>query len=95
MVKPTAKYLKARKRVVDADFVCIESKYGWQGFGRLPDAERRHIATLHAHRLNTCRALRDIVLPELASLRSAVASLSTQIEQLDQKLSQVTALNVS
>jgi hypothetical protein len=91
MVKPTAKHLKERKQVVDADGVCIESKYAWQGFGTFPDAERRHLATLHANRLNTRRALREIVLQELTSIQAAVARLSEQIEQLDRRLAQLAA----
>lgn len=66
----------------DPDLVCVEFFEGPEYAVDLTDEYRQHVSGILANRINTRRALRELVLPELESLRKSVAELTAKIDQL-------------
>ncbi len=84
--RPSARQIKYDGIFVDEDFVFQEFKYkssDWYGW---PDQERRELCQIMAIRLNTRRAIRELVLPELKAIQSAMESLISRLSSIEQRL---------
>ena len=82
--KPAARTLKRDRIRVDPDGVITE--YGSSGIQystTCPLGERPRFLDIFAVNLNTRRAIRALVLPELAGLREEVRALRSQLDRIE------------
>ena len=90
--KPTPKMIKRDNLKIDEEGVCSE----WLGAGKeLSDVNndtRTRFQDIIATSLNTRRALREVVLPELAALRDEVAAVRSQLDRIELLLSETLRL---
>ena len=81
--KPLPKIIKRDRLRIDEDGVCIE----WLGPGReLSDVNnetRTRFQDIIATKLNARRAIREMVLPELATIRQEIATLRSQLDRIE------------
>ena len=86
--KPTEKKIKEDGLHLDEDGVFRETLYDptyWQSW----EPEKRYKAVeLLANRLNTRRAIRELVLPELKSLHESIDLLREQLDRIEGKLAE-------
>ena len=81
--KPSAKALKERGLRVDSDGVFCETRYGPSEWHLWDDQQRVKVVTVLANRLNTRRAIRELVLPELASIQKTLANIQRRLDKID------------
>lgn len=81
--KPIRKVIKRDSLSIDADGVCQEYLRGGGALGNANVENRFRFQDIMAANLNTRRALRQIVLPALASLHEEVAALRSQLDRIE------------
>lgn len=81
--KPAPKVLKRDNIKIDDEGVCQELMEAGRELIRSPEEARYRFMDILANKLNTRRALREIVLPELASLRQEVAAMRSQLDRIE------------
>ena len=81
--KPSSKRLKDDDAYVDEDFVFREQRYGPDEWVSWPVDHRRELGQIMAIRLNTRRAIRDLVLPELEGIKAMLANIQKRLDQIE------------
>jgi hypothetical protein len=66
----------------DADSVNLEYFSGKEQYEKFLDDTRRHVSGILATRINTRRAIRDLVLPELEAIKNSLAELHAKLDRL-------------
>lgn len=84
--KPRDKELKDMGDHVDADFVYREYHHGFNEIYEWGEAQRSRASDTLANRINTRRAIRELVLPELEAIQKSLASLHDRLDQLEQQI---------
>jgi len=72
--KPTPKIIKRDNLKIDEEGVCVEWLRSGKELSDVNNDIRTRFQDIIATSINTCRALREVVLPELAALRDEVAA---------------------
>ena len=81
--KPTDKRIKEEGWSIDDDGVYRETLYD-SDYWKTWEPEKRYKAVeLLANRLNTRRAIRELILPELKSLHESIDSLRKQLDRIE------------
>jgi hypothetical protein len=80
--KPADRIMKRDGDRLDADGVCQEFVGSRTNSFRFDDPGRFRFFDLMANRLNTRRAIRELVQPQLESLHAEVADLKAQVQEL-------------
>lgn len=86
--KPSAKRIKEEGTYIDDDGVFRESYYGPNYWKTWDLKQREKAVTVLANRLNTRRAIRELVLPELASIQATLTDIQVRLNQLENKSSE-------
>ena len=85
--KPTPKRIKQGNLKIDIDGICDN---GWYRDGKeLSDAHnenRFRFQDIISNRLNTRRAIRELVIPELAKIQEDMKDMRNQLNQIQQLL---------
>ncbi len=84
--KPSAKRMKVDNMFVDDDLVFKEHMYGTTDWHAWPDQHRRELGQIMAIRLNTRRAIRELVLPELKVIQDSLHAIEVKLDAIDQRL---------
>jgi hypothetical protein len=85
--KPAARILKRDGDRIDPDGVIREYATAGIEYGTTcPLDERPRFLDIFATNLNTRRAIRALVLPELAGLREEVRGLRAQLDRIEEKM---------
>ncbi len=84
--KPSAKQMKEDGLFVDEDFVFKEIKYGSTEWHAWPDQHRRELGQIMAIRLNSRRAIRELVLPELMIIQESLSAIAARLDAIEQRL---------
>ena len=84
--KPTRKTMKRDSLKIDAEDVCRESLRAGKELSDVRSENRLRFLDIIATALNTRRALREIVLPELTSIREEIAALRSHLDRIEQTL---------
>ncbi len=82
--KPTEKRIKNDGIFIDEDGVFRESKYGATDWHAWEVDQRVKLVTILANRLNTRRAIRELILPELEAIQSTLADIQKRLERIEQ-----------
>lgn len=77
--KPSKKNCLAQD---DPDLVNREYFDGKEQYEKFPDDARRHVGAILATRINTRRAIRDLVLPELEAIKQSLSELHAKVDRL-------------
>jgi hypothetical protein len=85
--KPSDRKLKQDGLRVDEDLVFKEFPYGSGEFGQWERDFRIRVSDLLANRMNMRRTVRELVLPELASLQATIADLGERLGRIEAALS--------
>lgn len=88
--KPSDRKLKEDGLYLDEDGVFHENYYSPTSWQSWEIDERRRVTGILANRLNTRRAIRELVLPELNTLHESIESLREQLDRIEKKLDQQT-----
>ncbi len=70
---------------VDADFVYREYHHGHNDIYEWSEDQRARASSLLADRLNTRRAIRELVLPELEAIKEFLDSLHQRISRVEKQ----------
>ena len=81
--KPSDKRIKEDGVHVDADFVFREYKYGPSDWHTWPDNHRRELGQIMAIRLNTRRAIRELLLPKLEAIQASLDDIQSRLDRLE------------
>ena len=81
--KPSDKRIKEDGAHVDDDFVFREYKYGPNDWHSWPENKRRELTQIMAIRLNTRRAIRELVLPKLEAIQASLADIQSRLGRLE------------
>lgn len=84
--KPAPKVIKRDNLRIDDEGVCVEWLRSGKELSDVNNDTRTRFQDIIATSLNTRRALREIVLPELAALREEVAAVRSHLERIEQLL---------
>jgi hypothetical protein len=84
--KPSERAIKETKRRIDKDNVCRETGINSKEFSNIDNENRFRFQGLIAAALNTRRALREMVLPEIAALIAEIALLREQLGRIESKI---------
>jgi hypothetical protein len=71
---------------IDDDLVCQELHYGSHDFKQWEVEQRVRFSDILANRLNMRRAIRELVLPELATMQQSLAELSARFDRVEAAL---------
>ena len=86
--KPAARIMKRDGDKLDDDGVCKEFVGSYVRSFDFNDPGRFRFFDIMANRLNTRRAIREVVLPELKVIQAEVAALRDEVRELKTVLSQ-------
>jgi hypothetical protein len=81
--KPSDKRLKEDNAYIDEDLVFREYKYRPDDWVTWPDDHRRELSQIMAILLNTRRAIRELVLPELEGIKATLADIQKRLEHIE------------
>lgn len=81
--KPSEKHMKERGEYADEDFVFREYKYGPHDWTEWPKDHIRELGQTMAIRLNTRRAIRELVLPEFKAVLDSLAEIHNRLDHLE------------
>lgn len=84
--KPLPKRIKQDGLHIDADFVCKEYLSVPGEFCGWSDEQRVRFSDLMANRMNTRRAIRDIVMPVLADIQLSLEKLNNRLNDIERSL---------
>ncbi len=84
--KPSPKRIKEDGIRVDPDLVTDEGYYAVSQFPGWPEEIRIRNCDLLANRMNVRRAIRDLVIPELAKIESAMLKLNERLDRLAESI---------
>lgn len=84
--KPAARILKRDGFRIDADGVATEFTRNGRELSDCRNETRCRFQNIVATSLNTRRAIRDLILPELAALHEEVANLRAEIADLSEAI---------
>jgi hypothetical protein len=84
--RPSKKRIRDEGIHIDADHVVREYKYSSKEFDLASDRQRIRMADLLSNRLNGRRTIRELVLPVLANIETALGSLSERLERIERTL---------
>ena len=84
--KPTEKRMKDDGLRIDEDGVFRESFYDPTYWHTWEPEKRTKLGEVLANRLNTRRALRELVLPELKAMQESIDSLQAQMDRIEKLL---------
>lgn len=87
--KPMPRIIKRDRLVIDQDGVCAERLGAGQELSDIHNDTRARFQDIIAIRLNTRRAIRDIVAPALAEIRAEVAAVRSQLNQIERLLNEL------
>jgi hypothetical protein len=87
--KPTPKIIKRDNLKIDEEGVCVEWPRSGKELSDIHNDTRTRFQDIIATSLNTRRALRELVLPELAALRAEVAAVRSQLDRIDLSLAEI------
>ena len=86
--KPTPKVQKRDKTLIDSDGISDRGRYD-SGMSYSTSENRFRFQNIMASRLNTRRAIREIVMPEINEVQKELQEISKQLEQLTQILEKI------
>ena len=86
MRKPTPKTIKRDHLKIDEDGICKESFRAGKELSSTLTENRFRFQDIIANRLNARRALRELVLPELAAIREELATVRSQLQCIERTL---------
>lgn len=86
--KPTKKSIKDDGIQIDADHVFQEHHFSAKEFDDSSDSVRIRMCDLLTNRLNMRRTVRELVLPSLANIETALRSLNERLNRIEQVLAQ-------
>ena len=81
--KPSAKSLEFMGDVVDDDFVYREYHQSADEIFELPAEVSVRLVDVLANRINTRRAVRELVLPELKAIRESLETIHQRLDRLE------------
>lgn len=84
--KPSTKRIKEDSLYIDDDFVFRETKYGSTEWHSWSPEHRRELSQIMAIRLNSRRALRELVLPELKIIQVSLNALDSKLNEIARRL---------
>ncbi len=85
--KPLPKRIKEYKIKIDEDGVCDEGWYrSGKSFSDCNVENRFRFQNIISNRLNTRRAIREIVMPELAQLKEDIKAIRSQLNEIQASL---------
>ena len=84
--KPLPKTIKREKLKIDKDGVCRELTFSEIEFSHLPLEKRVHLQDVISNRLNTRRAIREMLLPQFAKLQEDLNEIRRQLDQIQQTI---------
>ncbi len=84
--KPSAKKIKERGYHIDEDGVFNESFYSPSEWVSWELHQRVKAVTVLANRINTRRALRELVLPEIAALASTLERIEKRLDAIERSV---------
>jgi hypothetical protein len=84
--KPPRRIMKRDHLRVDAVGICNESLQPGKELANANYEERFRFQNILAISLNTRRAIREIVLPELAALHEEIAAVRSQLDRIERLL---------
>lgn len=84
--KPLPKTIKREKLKIDKDGVCREWAFSEREFSHLPLEKRVHLQDVISNRLNTRRAIREMLLPQFAKLQEDLNEIRRQLDQIQQTI---------
>ncbi|TWT84751.1 hypothetical protein CA13_62310 [Planctomycetes bacterium CA13] len=84
--QPTAKQIKDRDMYVDEDFLCREHRYKASDFVSLEPELAPRYSDILTNRLNTRRAIRELVLPEIAALAATLQRIEKRLEAIERSV---------
>jgi hypothetical protein len=85
--KPSDRKIKEDGLYIDEDLVFKEHKYGADEWGSWPEDRRRELGQIMAIRLNTRRAIRELVLPKLEAIENSLSRIESRLDRIDTKSS--------
>ena len=83
--KPSNRRIKEEGIYVCPDGVFSEHYYSPTYWHTFKLEERREITATLANRLNTRRAIRELVMPQLEAIQQALDSISKRLEQIERQ----------
>ncbi len=86
--KPSEKRVKSDGLWIDDDSVFQEYLYSPTDWCSWEPEKRTKTVEVLANRLNTRRAIRELVLPELRSLHQSIELLRDQLDRIERKIDQ-------
>lgn len=84
--KPSPVVLKRDRLRIDSDGVTREYSIPGKELSDVHNENRTRLQDVVATRLNTRRALRELVLPELKAMQNDIRSLRTQLDRIEELL---------
>jgi hypothetical protein len=84
--KPSKRKMKEDGLRVDDDLVCQEYLYGCDQFMDWEMDFRVRVSNLLANRMNMRRTVRELVMPELASIQATLADVVGRLSQIEAAL---------
>lgn len=89
--KPAGRIMKRRCQKPDADNVCDERRGSYVESFPIDDPGRLRFFDIMANRLNTRRAIRELVLTRLDEMDRRIEAIQKQVEQIAQQVQHVRA----
>lgn len=87
--KPATRRIKEEGIRIDEDGVFREYLYSADGMRSWTAEQREKASTILANRLNTRRAIRELVVPELAELKAMLLDVQERLGQAEQAIAKV------
>jgi hypothetical protein len=84
--KPTARSMKDVGSKLGADNVCIEWLDNYVGAFKSDDEGRFRFFDIMANRLNTRRAIRELIQPQVEVVQQELAAIREQLAQIESRL---------
>ena len=85
--KPTPKKIKQRNIKIDEDGVCDKGYYdSGKSLSDCNNEKRFRFQNIMANRLNTRRAIREIIMPELSKTQKDIDAIHSQLKQIQELL---------
>ena len=84
--KPTPKIIKRDKIIIDDDGAYNRWTYSGKELSDVLNENRFRFQNIISNRLNTRRAIREIVMPELAQLKEDIKGIRNQLNEIQESL---------